>query len=210
MSKKPKPTALVEAPRDRHTLWCTLLLLAAGTLAYCNSFGGAFLLDDIPDIVENASVHQFWPPTQVLAAEQNRSRPVAKLSFAANYALGGKNPWGYHLVNLTLHLIAGLALFGILRRTLRTPRLQARFGAHATPVALAAAALWLVHPLNTQAVTYVVQRYESMMGMFLLLTLYCFIRGHDARRGNAWYALAGVSCALGMCCKQVMVGFNAL
>ena len=123
-------------------------------------------------------------------------RPIASLTFALNYALAPagvrdaltpartgssdrlflENVRGYHAVNLALHLIAGLALFGVVRRTLLTAKLRETFGAAATAVAWSVAAIWLVHPLQTSSVTYVVQRVEVLMGMFYLLTLYCAIR----------------------------------
>jgi hypothetical protein len=84
---------------------------------------------------------------------------------------------GYHVFNLIVHLLGALVLFGIARRTLLQPALRARFGSAATPLALAVALLWAVHPLLTESVTYVIQRAESLMGLCYLLTLYCFIRG---------------------------------
>jgi tetratricopeptide (TPR) repeat protein len=90
--------------------------------------------------------------------------------------------WGYHALNLLIHILAGLALFGIVRRTLLRPALSGRFGREAVPLALAVAVIWTVHPLQTEAVTYISQRAESLMGLFYLLTLYGFIRGAESRR----------------------------
>jgi len=85
--------------------------------------------------------------------------------------LGGLDVRGYHAFNLIVHLLAGLTLFGIVRRTLE------RRG-HTQSVALAwvIAVIWTVHPLLTESVTCVIQRTESLMGLFYLLTLYCFVR----------------------------------
>ncbi|MGA7723717.1 MAG: tetratricopeptide repeat protein, partial [Opitutaceae bacterium] len=71
--------------------------------------------------------------------------------------------------------------------------------------AFAAALLWAVHPLQTEAVTYVIQRAESLMGLFYLLTLYCFIRGLQPSGRGAWRLLAVAACLLGMGTKEVMV-----
>ena len=133
-------------------------------------------------------------------------RPVVMLTLSANYSLGGLNTWGYHAFNLGVHLLAALTLFGIVRRTLQSPRLRERFGQAATPLALGVALIWLVHPLQTQAVTYIIQRCESLMGLFFLLTLYCVIRGFQAARPAWWHAAAALCCFLGMGCKQVMAG----
>ena len=67
------------------------------------------------------------------------------------------------------------------------------------------ALIWVVHPLQTQSITYLIQRAESLMGLFYLLTLYCVIRGAGSPRGGWWYAAAIISSALGMGSKAVMV-----
>ena len=191
--------------RRWHTSLCVALIIAAGVGAYVNSFRGVFLFDDIGDIVNNAAVYRFWPPWECMLAPENVARPVVMLSLAANYTLGGTNPWGYHAFNLVIHILSTLLLFGIVRLTLRSARLRDRLGGRATPLALLVALLWEVHPLQTQAVTYVIQRFESLMAFFFLLTLYCFIRCYYARRCGWWYWAALAACAVGMACKQVMV-----
>jgi Flp pilus assembly protein TadD/uncharacterized membrane protein len=132
-------------------------------------------------------------------------RPLVNLSLAINYAFGGVRVWGYHALNLTLHILAGLTLFGIVARTLRQPALRDRFGQAALPLALTIALIWVVHPLQTESVTYLIQRAETMMGLFYLLTLYCVIRGADSASANIWYLASVVSCLLGMTSKEVMV-----
>jgi hypothetical protein len=87
---------------------------------------------------------------------------------------------------------------------LRQPRLSGRFAQAATGIALAAALIWTIHPLQTESVTYIVQRAESIMGLFYLLTLYCVIRGAGSARPMAWYVLAVLACLLGMASKEVM------
>ena len=175
-------------------------LVAAGLWAYANSFGGVFVFDDIPGIVNNPSIRSLWPPSQWFAAPPGSTpsgRPVLNFTLAVNYAIGGLDVFGYHVLSLAIHLAAGLALFGVVRRTLLSERMRERFGQVATPLAFAAALTWTVHPLNTESVTYVVQRGESLAGLFLLLTLYCAIRG--------WGAAAVAACALGMGSKETML-----
>jgi hypothetical protein len=160
-------------------LACVAIMLAAWA-AYHNSFSGEFIFDDLPSIVDNPTIRHLGsalsPPVSSATAG---GRPVINLTFALNYALGGMNPWGYHAFNLLIHTLAGLALFGVVRRTLLRPALSGRFGTDATPLALAVAVVWTVHPLQTESVTYIVQRAESLMGLFYLLTLYCFVRSVD-------------------------------
>jgi Flp pilus assembly protein TadD len=184
------------------------LLVLAVIAAYANSFLGPFLFDDVNSIVENPSIRQLWswrvlspPPDAITMA----SRPVVNLSLAINYALGGLNVWDYHAANLAIHIVAALALLGIVRRTLLLPALAGRLGGASTGLALAVALLWALHPLQTESVTYIVQRAESLVGLFYLLTLYCVLRGVASSRRAFWYVAATAACALGMASKEVMV-----
>ena len=184
------------------------LLVVAVSLAYANSFHGPFIFDDVPSIVENQSIRHLGS-ARVLAAPPEAltttGRPVVNLSLAINFAVGGLAVEGYHAVNLALHILASLVLFALVRRTLLLPTLSARFGVAATELALSVALLWAIHPLQTESVTYVVQRAEAIGGLFYLLTLYCFLRGATAARGRAWYAATVGACVLGMASKEVMV-----
>lgn len=173
-------------------------LAAAGLWAYHNSFSGAFLLDDVHAIVENPLLRQ---PGRLLFASV---RPVADLSFALNYALGGLEVWGYHALNLAIHLAAAGTLFGILRRTLQHRRFNGRGPGEATGLAFAVALFWLLHPLQTQSVTYIVQRAESLMGLFYLVTLYALIRWEAAPAARFWSGASLLACALGMATKASM------
>jgi tetratricopeptide (TPR) repeat protein len=208
-----------------------VLIIAAGFCAYHNSLHGSFILDDVFSITENPRIRHLWPISDALspsAASGVGGRPVVNLSLAVNYALGGMDVWGYHAFNLTIHILAALTLFGLIRRTFLHPKLRERFGssrmllatsgASGEWLALAVALLWTVHPLQTEAVTYVSQRCESLMGLFYLLTLYCFVRGvgggvpktqsggaSDDRQGRTWFALSVAACFMGMASKEVMV-----
>ncbi len=185
-----------------------LLIVIAGLWAYHNSLHGPFIFDDIPSIVENRHIRHLWPVDVALTAPPGTTvtgRPVVCLTLAVNYAVGGLNVWGYHAFNLAVHLISALVLFGILRRTFESDALRDRFGGNAVWLAAAIALVWEVHPLQTESVTYVVQRTELLMGLFLLLTLYCVIRSNESTNPPLWQLAAIVSCALGMGCKEVMV-----
>ena len=83
--------------------------------------------------------------------------------------------------------------------------MQNRWGIAAVPLALAVAMLWAVHPLQTESVAYIVQRAESLVGLFYLLTLYFVVRGATSARAIVWYAGSVVACLLGMASKEVMV-----
>jgi protein O-mannosyl-transferase len=198
-------TAAPKAHRPEDA-WRTLLAVsaisAAALLAYHNTFSVPFLFDDESSIRSNQSIRHLgsalWPPGDATVG----GRPILNLSLAINYAVSGTAVWSYHVVNLAIHVFAGLVLFGIVRRTLLS-----RGGSSASLVAFCIALLWTLHPLQTESVTYLVQRAESLMGLFYLLTLYCFIRGsHSGEiRKGLWFCLCVFSCFLGMGTKEVMV-----
>ncbi|HTS17815.1 MAG TPA: tetratricopeptide repeat protein [Verrucomicrobiae bacterium] len=192
--------------KPRHFI--PLLLIAVGICAYHDSFRVPFLFDDQLSIEENQSIRHLWAIGKVLSPSPTSlvgGRPVVNLSLAVNYALGRGDVRGYHVFNLAVHLLAGLTLYGIVRRTLLQPGLRERFGPVAERLALAVALFWVVHPLQTEAVTYISQRCESLMGLFYLLTLYAFIRGVESARSAGWFGLSVAACFLGMASKEVMV-----
>ena len=180
------------------------LLAAAGLWAYANSLDGVFVLDDVPGVVQNESIRGA-PGLRWLMAPPGSTpsgRPLLNVSLALNYAAGGLDVRGYHAVNVGLHLLAAIVLFAVLHRTFASSRLAGAFAVHARPVAFAIAVLWVVHPLTTGAVTYIVQRGEILMALFCLLTIYCAIRG--------WTWAAVAACAAGMASKETMVAVPLL
>jgi tetratricopeptide (TPR) repeat protein len=184
-----------------------LTIVVAGAVVYGNSLSGPFIFDDLLSVIENLQIRQWWRLGAVLNPERElpvAGRPLVNLSFAINYALTGLDPLGYHLVNVGIHLLCALAIFGIMRRTLELSGLHSRSGRSAANLALAAALLWTLHPLNTEAVNYVTQRTELLMALFYLLTLYAGIRAWQSARTAAWQVLAVVTCAAGMACKESM------
>ena len=210
------------APRPMSWSWVhPILVIAAGLLAYHNSVSGAFLFDDHASIRDNPNIRHLWPVWRAMARPPSvdvAARPLVNLSLAVNYACGRLEARGYHLVNLAIHLVAALLLFGLVRRTLLVERFRdLTIGPRALPVglhrhhhsaswlALTTALLWVVHPLQTQSVTYVIQRSESLMGVWYLLTLYGVLRGATSDRPRRWYGISVVACGLGMVTKPVMV-----
>jgi len=223
-------------------IWAGVLLICAVFAAYQNSLTGPFLFDDIPGIAENPTIRgplsaSLHPPG---GGNPVAGRPVANLSFALNHAAGGLEVRGYHVVNLLIHLAAGLVLFGVVRRTLALEPVAGRdrrsenggpgscpasVGREPDPpptirrdpaippyrrdahwLALVIALLWLMHPLQTEAVTYVIQRTESLAGLFYLLALYGFIRGTEAGAVNArgWLGVGMAAAWLGVATKETV------
>lgn len=199
----------MKALPERSLAWLGgLMIVLAGVAAYGHALSGPFVLDDIPSILENGTLRQLWPLSGPLAPPRGggltvEGRPVLNLSLAVNHAIGGTEVRSYHLANLAIHLLAGLVLFGLVRRTLG---LALRWEpGRAMGFAWAVALLWTLHPLQTESVTYVIQRAESLMGLFYLLTLYGFARSLEGPSQGAWRALAVGACLLGMGTKEVMV-----
>jgi tetratricopeptide (TPR) repeat protein len=200
------PPSITEGEELSRLRWkAVILIVCVGAVFYINSFQGAFVFDERYLIVNNPHIHHLWPPWDALFAPINVSRPLVGLSYAVNYTISGLNPWSYHAVNLVIHILAALTLLGIVSRTLRIGMLAKRFGSHSTGLAMSVALIWMVHPLQTQSVTYIAQRCESLMGLFYLATLYCSIRGLSPTRRGLWYAGAIAASACGMLSKQVMV-----
>lgn len=177
-----------------------MLLIVAGGLTYANSFSGTWFFDDFHNIVDQPAIRSLRP----LSGHLSVDRPVLRLSCVASYALSGLNTRSWHAFNLMVHLLAALALYGVVRRTLLLPGVRASFSGSPVAVALAVALLWMLHPLQTESVTYIIQRSESMMGLCFLLSLYCLIRADASRHRGAWYAALIVSCIVGIGAKPVM------
>ena len=149
-------------------------VVGVAVVAYLPSFNAWFFLDDFRTILENPALHSVFDPAAVWQFSQYRF--IASLSLAANYTLHGEQVFGYHLVNFLSHLVAGASLWLLVRAINRTLALEnAPSWMHWTPwIALA---VFLLHPLQTQAVTYIVQRYTSLMAMFYLASMAAFAWG---------------------------------
>lgn len=188
-------------------LGAAVIIALAAVMVYSKTFRVPEIFDDSASISRNTHITHLWPLTRAMSAPEQQTtagRPMLSLSLAINYAISGLDMWSYHVFNLSVHILAGLTLMGVVRRTLLTDRLRDRFAKHADVLAGICALLWVVHPLQTEAVTYIIQRAESMMGLFYLLTLYCAIRGFHSPRPALWYVAATVACAAGMATKEVM------
>jgi tetratricopeptide (TPR) repeat protein len=178
------------------------ILLLCGLLAYAPSFTKAFVLDDDGWIARNSKLKN--DPVGYL--KEFKGRWLVGATVVANYKLGGLSVVGYHAFNTAVHLAAGLLLWALIRRVLELPRFGGQFENTSNGLALAAALIWLVHPLQTQSVTYIIQRCESMMGMLYILALYAFLRGATAERGRWWwYCLCWLAVLLGGGCKEITI-----
>ncbi len=204
--------------RARATVWLAAggIFLAVWAVYGC-TLHDPFVFDDIPAVVDNPSIRHHWPPGPVLVPPADSGgasgRPLFNFSLALNYAAGGLAVESYRAVDILLHALAALALFGVVRRTLLLPtagapssgggpRLQAD---RALPLAFAVALVWAVLPLLTETVSAVVIRADLLAGLFYLLTIYGFARGATARHPARWHAAAVAACLVGMASKEWVV-----
>jgi len=207
-----------------HNPWVhALLILGLGIAVYAKTNSFPFFFDDVPYLKLNPVIRSFsfiTDPESVLhmgiysdVKNNVLLRPVAYASFALNYTLHGLDVWGYHLLNLILHLCNGLLVYLLVRLVLRTPAMEGSgdTAGHGTVerhrfLPLFCALLFTVHPLQTQAVTYIIQRFVPLCTFFTLgsLVLYGYAR-HAAQRPVrvACYLFSLAACILAMLSKEI-------
>lgn len=189
-----------------------IVAVAALLVVFCymGALGGPFVFDDEPNIAENRFIRiaELDPSGLYAAAFKSplANRPVANLSFALNYYFTGVNVVGFRIVNLLTHIINGFLLFGLARSTFETPALSGRKEAGSLIAALAAL-VWMVHPLHTQSVAYIVQRMTSLAVLFYLSSMLCYVRARllpaGDRRRSAFYIGCGVAGLLALGSKEI-------
>lgn len=183
-----------------HFLYLTAIC-AATILAYSNSFLGQFTLDDFINILNDRRITDFDITISGIidaaTSGRNGGRWLPNLSFGFNYLAHGDNVWGYHLVNLLVHIAGAIILYSLSLTTLNLPALSKQF-INKNEIAFIATLLWAVHPLQTNAVTYIVQRMTSMAALFYMSSLLCYVQGRIAeRRGMKQIVLFGLSFLFG-------------
>src|SRR5262245_50703536 len=179
------------------------VVLLVGIALYANSFGVPYLLDDQIEIVRSKQITELEPLWNYLT----RARGIVGLSLALNYHWHALDLFGYHLVNLCIHLVNGLLVYALVLLTLRLPFFGGRYHRHATYLALATSLVFVAHPMQTMAVTYIIQRAESLASLFYLLALVLFVWGATASRGwgqGLAYAGAVGASLLGVLTKQIV------
>jgi len=186
-------------PYEAHLL-AVIVLYLLGFAVYLNSFSVPFIFDDYPNILDNPSIRMTavdFDNLHAAAVESHASRrPIANVSFALNYLAGGYDVKGYHLVNILIHVVNGVLVYFVCLILLN--RNQALVGQRTASsrrmrlVALLAAAVFIAHPVQVQAVTYIVQRMTSMATMFYLMSLLLYLLGRQREdwpgRGAYWSA----------------------
>lgn len=184
-------------------LWASLLFAIVGILIYSNSFDSSFHFDDKPNILDNVIVKQGVHLSSIWASNHNRFLPLA--TFAMNYQLGEFSVWGYHIVNLFIHIINSCLVYFIILLIYETPACrESAMSNQKHKLAFFIALLFIAHPLATQSVTYIVQRMASMAALFYFASLAFFLK---ARISSAplkwiWFSVTALSALSAFLCKE--------
>jgi len=178
----------------RETLLLSLLAIVV-ILIYADTLTTPFIFDDLNNIQSNPHIRVPALSFENLAWAGFNSpegrRPVANISFALNYYFNGYNLVGYHVVNILVHLACGIFLYFLAQATLQTPALRSRYEKFGW-IPFFTAFIWLVHPLQTQSVAYIVQRMNSMAAMFYVLSMLFYVKFRLSEASRAkWPLLAG-------------------
>ncbi|MGE5303971.1 MAG: tetratricopeptide repeat protein [Alphaproteobacteria bacterium] len=178
------------------------VIVFAGLVAYWRSFSVPFQFDDVQNIVENQAIHISQLTWSALKQLARSNRPLPMISFALNYRLHGLDVLGYHAVNLVIHLMNGLMVYALSLKllSLAVPNVGNRTR---WQIGFLAALLFEVHPVQTQAVTYVVQRMTSLGAFFGFLGTWLFLEARTVRDGRVLrFVGAIVSVGLALLCKE--------
>jgi tetratricopeptide (TPR) repeat protein len=198
-------------PNFRKHAFAFISLFVLLLIIYGNSLNGAWQFDDFDNIVNNPQIHLktlSWPEIKnafFATPQYILGRSVAEFSFALNYYVGGLNVFGYHLVNIIIHLIASIFLYLLVYHTLNLPLLQEKYGKSSYAIALLAAFLWASSPVHVNAVTYIVQRMASLAGMAYVMSMYFYLRGRiaqDTVRRISFFLLCAVAGGMAIASKE--------
>lgn len=202
--------------RFKQNIFVFLCVVVLNAAIYSNTLDVPFQYDDLKNIVEKTEIYMkklTWSEIED-AIFSNPARAVPMLSFAFNYYFGNKeklsfedneNPIGFHVVNISIHIITSFFLFLFMHNTLMLPAMKDNYGSHAFAIAIVATFLWSVNPVNTQAVTYIVQRMASMAAMFYIISMYCYVKARtsfDGQSKQILYCVCFLSFILAFFSKQ--------
>lgn len=157
---------------------CAAVIALLGLIVYSDSLRGPFVFDDVPIIVNDPIIRSIGG----LFADPVHSRLVGYLTFALNYRISGFNVTGYHLFNIAVHMVSAVMVFWVVLLTFRTPFFQTRRTGEAShiseaiTIALFSGLIFVAHPVQTQAVTYIVQRFASLATLFFLLSIIMYAK----------------------------------
>lgn len=167
-------------------LFAVMLLAAVIIISYSNTFSSSFQFDDTQQIVENRQIRSLANLPGILRGQ----RGVTVATFAFNYAMGGLNTWGWHVVNTAIHIANSALVMFFISSALFASGMGAAISKR---LSFFVALIFALHPVQTQAVTYIVQRMESLSALFYLLALILFIKSGQTQAQFKRYLLYAVT-----------------
>ena len=171
------------------SFYAFVLLVLLILVPYAKTFKASWHLDDYPNIIENQRVHlkelnagSLFNSFFIKKGDTEKlSRPIPRLTFALNWYFSGTNITGYHILNIAIHIITAFLLYLSIINLFKTPNLRGKYIKRREHfVALLTAVMWAVHPIQIQAVTYIVQRMTLLAALFYLLSIYLYIKARLA------------------------------
>ena len=205
-------------------IFAYLLLSVLILFSYSNSFRTGWHFDDADHITENPAIQIkdltkdsvlsaiYAAPRQDETSPPGIYRPLATLTFALNWYLGKQNVFGYHLFNVGVHILAACLLFKTICCLYTARLVEVNANGKEYYIGLLAAVLWALNPLQTQAVTYIVQRMASMAAMFFMLGLVLYIKGRlsNGKKNKILYFIGvGVAFVCAVASKENAIVFPA-
>ncbi|MFZ6016411.1 MAG: tetratricopeptide repeat protein [Nitrospirota bacterium] len=188
-------------------LLSALFIILLGLIIYSNTYNAPFAFDDLRTIILNLKIRDFS-----IFKDISSRRYLGDISFAVNYFAGGLRPWHFHMTNIFIHIISSLLVGLIVGKTFQTPHFVLGGSPKGDVISLtpcgiffisfASSLIFLAHPIQTQAVTYISQRYTSLATMFYLLSLLLYIKARTENK-IAPYILSIISGVAAMKTKEI-------
>jgi tetratricopeptide (TPR) repeat protein len=204
--------AMPRTPAHWSFFFLFLVSCCLTALIYSNTLDSPWQLDDFDNITFNTGIHINDLEFDSLASAVRHTfndgrinRPVSYLSFALNWYFGKTDPSGYHIANTAIHIITAIFLYLATLTIFSSPRLALIDCRKAQFISLLSTVLWMVNPIHTQAITYIVQRMASLAAMFYIAGLWCYLRGRLASRSRTqalWMAAALLAFMVGCGSKE--------
>ena len=183
-----------------------IIISCLGIIVYSNTFLASFQFDDFQYIVDNLFIKNFH--NLITHWQFYPCRFLTFLSIAVNYHFNGLNVFGYHLFNLITHLVTAILVWWLTLLTLSTPAMKEdKITGHAHLIALFSGLVFVSHPVQTEAVTYIWQRTASMAAMFYLASLCFYVKSRllatsGDHKGILYYILSLIMAVMAMFTKE--------
>ncbi|HRZ40175.1 MAG TPA: hypothetical protein P5246_04115 [Candidatus Omnitrophota bacterium] len=183
----------------KQTLLACLLFIALGFLIYSNSLNGEFLYDDILNIKGNPIVHNAQNLRKISGYHASRFFPY--FSFALNYFFHQERTFGYHLTNVLIHILNACFVFLLSRMILKTKKFSQISGQNCFLFSLLSGLIFLAHPVQTQAVSWIVQRITLLSTAFYLGSIVLYLQSRLENRMIS-RVLSIILCAMAMASRE--------